>query len=102
MGCRCQTRQTKANTSGQGTARLTRTKLPPHVRLNFREGQELGRFVPSHDLNAKPWSYKRLRFSLDESVNLNRMSDNTGVACGVRTQAKRLNVSAQNTQPLKL
>jgi hypothetical protein len=39
MGCRCQTRQTKANTSGQGTARLTRTKLPPHVRLNFREGQ---------------------------------------------------------------
>lgn len=39
MGCRCETRQTKANTSGQGTARLTRTKLPPHVRLNFREGQ---------------------------------------------------------------
>jgi hypothetical protein len=39
MGCRFETRQTKHNRSEQGTAGLTRTKLPPHARLNFREGQ---------------------------------------------------------------
>jgi quercetin dioxygenase-like cupin family protein len=39
MGCRFETRQTKQNRSEQGTAGLTRTKLPPHARLNFREGQ---------------------------------------------------------------
>src|SRR4030095_6374257 len=39
MGCRFETRQTKHNRAQQGTAGLTRTKLPPHARLNFREGQ---------------------------------------------------------------
>jgi hypothetical protein len=39
MGCRFETRQTKHNRSEQGTAGVTRTKLPPHARLNFREGQ---------------------------------------------------------------
>jgi hypothetical protein len=42
MGCRCEARQTKASSSGQGTARLARRRLPQHVRLNFRYGQESG------------------------------------------------------------
>ena len=46
-------------------------------------------------------SLKRVK-AFDESRILSIISGNMGVACGVRTQVKRLNVSAQITQPLKL